>query len=105
MDAKQCDRCGKYFTPSFNDAVGVIPFTDEKYNLTPYIFKERKDLCPDCIKSYNDWLNSSKQELHKCSKCGSDNLVVTGFTLQTEKEVIDGRAHYCLDCGHGELED
>lgn len=102
MDAKQCDRCGKYFTPSTKDAVGVIPVTDEKYNLTPYIFTERKDLCPDCIKSYNEWLNSGQKEPYKCSKCGSEDAVELDWTLLSE-EVTHGKARYCLGCGHGEL--
>lgn len=66
MDAKKCDRCGRYYEPysiadshmtrtgdfeynvKFNN---VATFTDDKN-------KKTYDLCPECAKAFNIWINN-----------------------------------------------
>lgn len=56
MDAKKCDRCGKLYArydavPDLSLIKYVHPFGDS-----------RIDLCPDCQKMLEDFLNKKEKE-------------------------------------------
>lgn len=70
-DAKKCDRCGKLFEveKSYN---GVPVFTKLVFFYESVISsstydKTKIDLCPDCEKSFDDWLHPIKG--NTCEGC------------------------------------
>ena len=59
MDAKKCDRCGKFFGRNENKDFdgGVIMFFDFDIYWVYENAKIRADLCENCIKELERWLN------------------------------------------------
>lgn len=68
MDAKKCDRCGKYY----DDYKGVcrvtengsiemqyrVPYNQLKILNTTYNVPDKYfDLCPDCMRGFDKWIN------------------------------------------------
>jgi hypothetical protein len=58
MNAKKCDRCGKFYVPQ-------IKTTDVITRIEQVVLKEKHitdicDLCPDCVKAFYDWLRSAE---------------------------------------------
>lgn len=49
MNAKKCDRCGKYYT--INELPPYIPVIDPQYRAGVDL-----DLCIECIGSFYDWM-------------------------------------------------
>lgn len=59
--ATKCDRCGKYFDYSDADTADAVALmksvgrTDDYHQVyLPY------DLCPECVKSFDDWFKGGK---------------------------------------------
>lgn len=54
MDAKRCDRCGKYFNP--DKAGGTLK--GDACLMCPNEYRkslQQKDLCNDCVTSFSAW--------------------------------------------------
>jgi hypothetical protein len=52
--ATKCDRCGKYY--KYRDGVinGVTLLSYDRKS-DEYFIKGEEDICPDCVKSFNEW--------------------------------------------------
>lgn len=62
MKVCQCDRCGKIFSPSFeNDTVvsRVIQTGMEAFDLEEIDIDNSFDICPNCYDEFIRWLNNS----------------------------------------------
>lgn len=60
MNAKKCDRCGAEFrAKTFADPV-YIETADAGGSLI-----HRRELCPDCMKEFNEWLKGEQDEKSK----------------------------------------
>lgn len=65
MDAKKCDRCGKYYDPDVN--VGYIG-EDRLFQhhgclyFYPVEDSPHIDLCPECSDRFESWLNEVRNE-------------------------------------------
>lgn len=60
-DAKKCDICGKFYMPQ----LGIM--NDNGYYLGydgGFIRIDRYDLCPDCNKKLNEFVESMKENNH-----------------------------------------
>lgn len=59
--AMKCDRCGKYYELR-GYATDVI--TLKAYNIARNRYRDgaRFDICPDCMKLFNDWITEEKKE-------------------------------------------
>lgn len=76
--AKKCDRCGdlyehygEYNNASNKNMNGVCFITiDETSSKFLQMREGCKDLCPDCLKSFNNWWDEVK---HKSAKGGDKN--------------------------------
>lgn len=55
--AMKCDRCGKYYDHHPDDADGVAVLSYDRETDT-YHNDENFDLCPDCIKSFDEWFEN-----------------------------------------------
>ncbi len=65
-DAKKCDRCGKYYTPSVS-VKNPLEVLAESLSRTYSFSVEMKkaigtvcDLCPDCMKSFERWFDTEE---------------------------------------------
>lgn len=57
MDAKKCDRCGKFYLPDNNSSqCNAI----QKYKRFGGICGDDKiyDVCPECMKSFERWVSN-----------------------------------------------
>ena len=61
--ARYCDRCGKLYHPEVESIRGIptnglrlveTNLKDEEFDIR----KIKIDLCPDCLKSFEDWLEA-----------------------------------------------
>ena len=55
-NAKQCDRCGKYYDPNIMVLIYACMFPKRRE------LKRMTDLCPDCKKSLLAWMEAGKAE-------------------------------------------
>lgn len=63
MKVCQCDRCGKIFSPSFeNDTVvsRVIQTGMEAFDLEETDIDNSFDICPNCYDEFIRWMNKDK---------------------------------------------
>lgn len=63
MKVCQCDRCGKIFSPSFeNDTVvsRVIQTGMETFDLEETDIDNSFDICPNCYDEFIRWMNKDK---------------------------------------------
>ena len=63
MKVCQCDRCGKIFSPSFeNDTVvsRVIQTGMETFVLEETDIDNSFDICPNCYDEFIRWMNKDK---------------------------------------------
>ena len=59
MNAKKCDRCGKYFDSNNHYLIlKAKPIID----LTEPMFGNEYDLCESCQQDFNNFMNSYKKE-------------------------------------------
>lgn len=59
--ATKCDRCGKYF--DHHEEANAFAFLSYDRLKDKYSYEgEEYDLCPDCIRSLNDWLNQREEK-------------------------------------------
>ena len=59
-DAKKCDRCGKYYTPSilFESPLEMLAANLSKVSsFRVEAVVPNCDLCPDCTKSFERWFD------------------------------------------------
>lgn len=60
--AKRCDRCGKLYVPEKfiidGDRVNGVSTIDRNEKNDGYCIRSCYDLCPKCLKSFIDWLDS-----------------------------------------------
>ena len=65
--ATKCDRCGKFFEYHPNDTNGVALLNydvgKDKYTEDDDTY----DLCPDCVKSWEDWFKRGKAQLEEAT--------------------------------------
>ena len=66
MNAKKCDRCGKYYEPyqradSHMTSTGNTVY-NVKFNCVKICIDDKWcgtfDLCPECAKDFNKWINN-----------------------------------------------
>ena len=59
MEAKKCDRCGMFYTPynqnSWENANNIY-LCQEKMKEKENCTEKKYDLCPDCMRSLQEWL-------------------------------------------------
>lgn len=59
MNAKKCDRCGKYYEAWYNCEIHNAPF--DKIKLLKGIDRVCDlDLCPECVDGLAEWLKNGK---------------------------------------------
>lgn len=65
MEAKICDKCGKFFTYSasrriigFKFALRLSLFSDNN----EYIESDKYDLCPDCVDELKKWIKNEEDK-------------------------------------------
>lgn len=71
MDAKKCDRCGKYF--EVKGSSKQITFTRNACNFIRLIFKRKNnnnenngfDLCNECFEELKKWMNMEAVDAEK----------------------------------------
>lgn len=63
MEAKKCDRCGKFYAPENKKATinGSIPAFMQLVNNYGWSINQY-DLCDDCVKDLQQWLKNKKVE-------------------------------------------
>lgn len=61
MNAKKCDRCGKFYMPQLKKENLVISL--EKAVRQEKHITDICDLCPDCVKAFYDWLRSANNDV------------------------------------------
>lgn len=68
MNAKKCDRCGKFYdeynTKSFNCDPNIVTLHQKLNDGICYLVKDY-DLCPECMAELQEWLNEMKQPDNK----------------------------------------
>lgn len=63
MNAKKCDRCGKFYTVKEPNAIEALGMsfaelsTPERTNKAISALNTAIDLCEDCEKEFKKWLN------------------------------------------------
>lgn len=76
MKAKKCDRCGKYYVENSisKDKFDIVCLVDGKRSIAikkisetirvdgNYKSEENYDLCDECMKSFENWLESCERE-------------------------------------------
>lgn len=69
MNAKKCDRCGKYYE---GKETAAVTLTNGENNFTRALLrcdlnpKEKSyDLCNDCADSFGKWMDNSEVEEHE----------------------------------------
>lgn len=64
--ATKCDRCGKYFEYLTDETDGVA-LLDYDRRTDKYQTEEEYDLCPTCVKSFNDWFKrGTTRQIGRC---------------------------------------
>lgn len=61
MTVKLCDICRKEINLIDNDAINRFSFGN--YGIGSWLWHSDFDLCSECGKSLNEWLNSRKNQL------------------------------------------
>ena len=80
MDAKKCDRCGRFYEEYGDYSVGGRNFKVEKSSMIltgtkiltgKFLFEKHYDLCPLCMDELNKFLNDPNafQCLGNCNEC------------------------------------
>jgi hypothetical protein len=55
MTVKLCDICRKEINPIDKDAINKFSFGN--YGISSWVWRSEFDLCSECGKSLNEWLN------------------------------------------------
>lgn len=61
MDAKKCDRCGRYYEPDVvKFSIGNVNYQNHgSVYMYPIDLAKSIDLCPECCRSFEQWLNQT----------------------------------------------
>ena len=73
MNAKKCDRCGRYFDPIFSISEKITEKASKKLivanydgaGVVHYSSKSCFDLCPQCYDEITNWFDGYEPDVYK----------------------------------------
>lgn len=91
MDAKKCDRCGKFYIPEPNSSAKPY-FVKDKDNL---VNRRAKDLCDECRDELKNWFDNSHRCVYPLEPCGYDMMDIHHKVIfdMTDDEFVQLNAH------------
>lgn len=98
-NAKQCDRCGSFYTDEVTNPQYTIGKQVRCLNFTTGIFRNSTrtlDICPECNASFMDWMDELTREVDKVDEEGhyeycifdEDNEIFSCLHIQDKNEAI-----------------
>ena len=75
-NAKQCDRCGKFYTDEVTNPHYTIGKQVRSLNFTTGLFSNSTrtlDICPECNAAFINWMDELTREVDKVSEESEDS--------------------------------